>query len=695
MRRFTLLFTALLCVFVAKAAVTITADGSNGVIVHADNAGELNSFTPNAEQQTLLTNSTAITLTGYFNGDDMQKLSNYGKDAKTSLDFSEAHFTTWEGEEYQDDGTGTWVPVTVKKSSQTYKYWNNVTDIKMSKYETANPKKFDLFENGCKKIENIEINGNIDIAGGVGFFNEQTSVKSIKFGPNVGTIGSDAFNGCSNLTDLDLGGVQNIGFQAFAGCSMTELTIPGTVKSIGENAFINCDDIEKIVFQEHLGTDGKSDVNMTIGKQAFRQGVNIWNVYIETEGKLDCANEAFDFATTFGHGNTTAKTATLHYPSSKVKDYCNMEHVLTYQIAQSAKDFHEWLLEHYQKASAPNNNGWYEFVNGGPSSEEDQEADAKVLRTYSFYYPVTIENGRPSTIAKLVPQGVKAYIVNGITKNSAGNYELTLKSIFAIPANTGVLLYGTPNSMTDSEPSLPSLVMNTVAFEGYPIRRDYWGIMASSETHNMLMPTCIAFDKYGEIVKDADGHETEVKLASRGIEVGPYDKGTDGKVKYRNFFMTKFTSTDLKNTYPNAAEYVGFFRAKKSYIRSGKAFLHLAANDQEYGSAKGAEAIILKDDDYKTEYDKNGNKIENSPLWSKLTWEDISDWGERSLPAGAKAMFFGEPEIEENEDGSATLIISAAGEQEQDGVYYTLQGVKVTNPTAGIYIKNGKKVIVK
>lgn len=156
--------------------------------------------------------------------------------------------------------------------------------------------------------------------------------------------------------------------------------------------------------------------------------------------------------------------------------------------------------------------------------------------------------------------------------------------------------------------------------------------------------------------------------------------------------MTKFSSTDLANQY-SVAEYVGFFRAKKSYIRSGKAFLRLA--NTEYDSPKGGEAIILKDGDYKKEYDSQGNPINPSPLWNKLTWEDISDWGVRKLPPGAKAMFFGEPEIEENEDGSATLIISAAGEQEQDGVYYTLQGVKVTNPTAGIYIKNGKKVIVK
>ena len=691
MRRFTLLFATFLCAFIAKAAVTITADGSNGVIVHADNAGELNSFTPNAEQQTLLTNSTAITLTGYFNGDDMQKLSNYGKDAKTSLDFSEAHFTTWEGEEYQDDGTGTWVPVTVKKSSQTYKYWNNVTDIKMSNYETANLNKHDLFENGCLKIKNIEINGNIDIAGEAFFYN-QNSVESIKFGPNVGTIGKTAFAGCKKLTSLDLGGVKVIGQQAFQDCvGLTSLTIPGTVQSIGYQAFVNSDNIEQIIFKEHLGADGKSDVNMTIEYQAFTQGTSIWNIYIETEGTLTCKNEAFDFGTTFAHGDASARTAVLHYPTDKIEEYCNMHHVLTYQIASDAAQFHNWLLEHYRQATNPYQNGWYEFVNSGPSSQDDKVENGKVLRTYSFYYPVTIEEGKPVTVAKLVPAGVKAYIVNGVTKDTENNYKVSLKSIFAIPANTGVLLYGQPNAETEN--GVPSLVMNTVAFEGYPIRRDYWNIMdPDSKVYNMLMPTCIEFDNYGDVKKN-DGHEIEVKLDSRGIVVKPYDNGADGKVKYRNFFMTKFSKTDLANQY-SAAEYVGFFRAKKSYIRSGKAFLRVSST--EYNDSKGAEAIIVKDNDYQLEYDPNdGHAINPSDIWKDIVWEATSDWGVRNLPAGAKAMFFGEPEIEENEDGSATLIISAAGEQEQNGVYYTLQGVKVTNPTAGIYIKNGKKVIVK
>lgn len=513
---------------------------------------------------------------------------------------------------------------------------------------------------------------------------------SLTLPSTVTEIGSDAFNGCKQLATIDLANVQIINSQAFAGCSsLTEVTIPGTVTELKTKAFTDCDGITKITFAEHLGSDGKSDVNMHIEKEVFTQADQIWNIYINTLGTITCDNKAFDMATTFGHGDASAKTATLHYPNSKVDKYCNMGHVLTYEIAQDAGRFHNWLMEHYNQASNPLKNGWYEFVNSGPSSQEDQEPDAKVLRTYSFYYPVTIENGKPVTVAKLVPQGVKAYIVNGITKDG-DDYKLSLKSIFAIPANTGVLIYGTPNSMTEND--VPSLVMNTVAFEGYPIRRDYWNFMhPDSKVYNMLMPTCIEFDDYGDVKKN-DGHEIEVKLASRGIVVKPYDNDADGKVKYRNFFMTKFSSTDLANQY-SAAEYVGFFRAKKSYIRSGKAFLRLA--NTEYDSPKGGEAIILKDGDYKKEYDSQGNPINPSPLWNKLTWEDISDWGVRNLPAGAKAMFFGEPEIEENEDGSATLIISAAGEQEQDGVYYTLQGVKVTNPTAGIYIKNGKKVIVK
>ena len=47
------------------------------------------------------------------------------------------------------------------------------------------------------------------------------------------------------------------------------------------------------------------------------------------------------------------------------------------------------------------------------------------------------------------------------------------------------------------------------------------------------------------------------------------------------------------------------------------------------------------------------------------------------------------------EEGSIATSIDHPAQTEEDGVIYSLQGYKVTNPSAGVYIKNGKKFIVK
>ena len=58
-----------------------------------------------------------------------------------------------------------------------------------------------------------------------------------------------------------------------------------------------------------------------------------------------------------------------------------------------------------------------------------------------------------------------------------------------------------------------------------------------------------------------------------------------------------------------------------------------------------------------------------------------------SVPAAPTAKFFGL-------DGEATGINSVKTAK-ADGAYYTLEGVKTTKPVKGIYIHNGKKIVVK
>ena len=47
------------------------------------------------------------------------------------------------------------------------------------------------------------------------------------------------------------------------------------------------------------------------------------------------------------------------------------------------------------------------------------------------------------------------------------------------------------------------------------------------------------------------------------------------------------------------------------------------------------------------------------------------------------------------DDGSTTDISHALTHQEGHMVYYDLQGRRVSNPSKGIYITNGKKIIIK
>ena len=67
------------------------------------------------------------------------------------------------------------------------------------------------------------------------------------------------------------------------------------------------------------------------------------------------------------------------------------------------------------------------------------------------------------------------------------------------------------------------------------------------------------------------------------------------------------------------------------------------------------------------------------------------NWGQRpdDLPTLVKSI--GEP----GEEEYFLSVNSLENIMEDNGAIYTLQGVKVTNPQKGIYIKNGKKFIIK
>ena len=103
---------------------------------------------------------------------------------------------------------------------------------------------------------------------------------------NLGTIGWDAFYGCSSLTSITIpNSVTHIGKNAFYDCSsLTSVTIPNRVTSIGNYAFASCDNLTSVTIGNSVTSIGdyafeycRSLTSITIpnsvtsiGKYAFR-----------------------------------------------------------------------------------------------------------------------------------------------------------------------------------------------------------------------------------------------------------------------------------------------------------------------------------------------------------------------------------------------------------------------------------------
>ena len=494
---------------------------------------------------------------------------------------------------------------------------------------------------------------------------------------------------------------------AFKNTGLETVYIPGYIQRIKSQAF-DVDSGEKLLktiyFEEYAPEapvgDGKSKVNMVIERQGFSNTSGLVDVYVLANGTLNAENNAFPEVVTYGQGDTSRSLTRLHFPEDKAADYVNQTHTLTQDIASDDGRFQAWLVEHYSKANDNGTpNGWYEFVSSGSNPpKEDKDWGDVVLRTFSH-----------PTIDYVVPKGAKAYIVNSVSKATGDKYTLTLRKVNVIPHGTGVILYGGTNysnTYVDETTHQPvtkrTLEMMAVKFDGAP-----YTSATTGDYHNLLVSTSV----------NAQG---EPSLAMDGIEVSPYETDNSGAVTYRNFFMGKFKSTNSGKKKENQgfANFVGFFRAIKSTISARKAYLRLPNSELEASSC--GEIIVpadvedveiggIKIRSYRVEYTEqskyNDEKIfteaqmQEKGYWYKSATQSIEwtdDWGVRNTSL-AMAKFDGEPFIEiEEEDGVATLVVPASMvEQEDTESYYTLQGVKVSNPSKGVYIKNGKKLIIK
>ena len=328
----------------------------------------------------------------------------------------------------------------------------------------------------------------------------------------------------------------------------------------------------------------------------------------------------------------------------------------------------EWTIRFYIRTildeSGNNYKAVYAYTITGSASNDVilTYCNGQFIRTYSNNKAMNPDN-----------DNVKIYEVyryvkpaeeteSGKVDNIYAKGTVHLRRLNYIPANVGVVLIGVAPEGTykENDKLAFSLLERTEDSEIAPA--DSCTLWKNADTYiqqgdkwnNYLVPTVQANDNLGNAYVDKSG-----KITYRYFGLSNY---------YRTKYHQSIKDTDTQN------DYLGFFRLT-SNGKSGanKAYLSIPAN-AEVGNGVGATYGYI---------DFNGQLLENK----------FHDQYEAETPAkfANMAMIFDDL-IEGNE---TTGIKELETEVLNDNKYYNLQGIEVAYPVKGIYIHNGKKVIVK
>lgn len=262
----------------------------------------------------------------------------------------------------------------------------------------------------------------------------------------------------------------------------------------------------------------------------------------------------------------------------------------------------------------------------------------KFIRTYSNDVAMDIIDPRVK-----VYEAYK-YTMPDQVENIYSQGTLELRQLEYIPANMGVVLIGTvPATGTFSDGQKFGFSIRKRTETSAEKDEDYVKVWTKAADYkdqpwnNFLVPTVEANNNLGNADVDDKG------IAHRYFGLG-------------NFHRTKYYSETHTGD-----DYIGFFRFTEDGVSgANKAYLSLPARKDVKGANFGCITY-------------NGQLIGTG------------------YTALAKMML-----VFDDETSGVTEIKNVeVNKQNNDNAYYTLQGIKVLKPTKGIFIHNGKKVVIK
>ena len=476
--------------------------------------------------------------------------------------------------------------------------------------------------------------------------NYLSNLEKLVLPTTVTEIPSKTFKNCKKLVNVnweDLVNLKTIGEEAFMTTAIgPTFYVPNSVEEIKKGAFSMCNNIKTLIFDEdsqiqHIYTDAfKQSENNSEGKLS--------DVYVNVKParEIVCDKGAFDKFHTCGQTNVGTVTTRLHYPSELFEYYVGTYKSTLYDQNFDVKDDKgNWVLD-----KDGNRVHSYGIVTQSIIDHAFSGAENGWQQFFSSGIPVGKESlyrTFSDTVAYKVPytSEFQIYLVVDYDKNSNEAKCVQMNYHDIIPANTGVIVH--------------SNVEGTVFLEyvkNPDITEPYDNESAPDNLYHYK-----GTEYYTNYLKPING-----VLHIDNVEI------VNGKKTYRNYFFNKGTTAASRPGPDWKAEYAalgwGFFRAvSKDYRVFNKAFLHLTASMTDASSEHINDSGVLPQD--------------NAQAQSKESFGIYVINGEDLKIESSYTTHINEYKINENKG------------------YYTLQGIKVSNPNKGIYIKNNKKIVVR
>ena len=507
--------------------------------------------------------------------------------------------------------------------------------------------------NECSDLTSVEIPNSVTSIGNFAFY-KCSGLTSVEIPNSVTSIGNYSFCRCSGLTSMEIpNSVTTIGQSTFDGCSgLTSVEIPNSVTSIGIAAFADCSDLTSVEIPNSV---------TSIGNSAFADCSGLTSVGISNS------------VTSIGEGvfSGCSGLTSVEIPNSVTS------------IGKGAFDGCSGLTS-VEIPSSVTSIGDYAFCGCSSLTSVEIPNSVTSIGNYAFY----VYNGLHS-VTSLIEEPFE------IDTNTFGNDTYKNAPLY-VPKGTKEKYKATEgwkNFANIVEIKVPSgIAINEETFPDENFRK--W----------------VLAQKYGQ-----DGVLTKVEIAGvNGINV--YDKNIASlkgieyftALTYLDCSMNQLTALDVsQNTALKSLEcYDNQLTALD--VSKNTALTELSCYDNQLTALDVSkntaltELVFFANQINETEM---GNLVESLPANNgKLYVKDLNDANEQNVittaqVAAAKAKGWKVYARDYGQwieyDGDTSGIDAIEKNQSAETPIYNLNGQRVNTPVNGVYIKNGRKVLVK